>query len=472
MLCSAATVSFFLFFLGHWVWISGSSTANSPSLVRVKKTDVSPFPGARHGVTAWTDEHSRVWIFGYGADKPKAVKSLDDLWVFNPSKKQWVLLDKMGASSNQSWPSPCVDCVSCSHKDIAVIFGGVVTRKQSPNFKTWVLNMSSKSWKVLEQTSPPAREKSAYWCDNKQGALWLYGGVFSSKDLGDMWQFNFQTMNWTEIKLQQNTTTPKARFGSSSWLKHPDQLFLFGGKSVLGFMSDLWMYKPSQGTWEFVKGSQVPMQKGVYGQQGVSGNLSMPGCREEALSWVDSERHLWLFGGHGCDANTSDTSSTGLLSDLWIFNTSSSYWTWVSGPSKKNEKAVYGKKGFSDPQNMPGPREDSITFRQGGDLWIFGGIGQDKDRLEGLLNDMWVYSISVTPSLGPPHHGKGLPGDTLDMPYSHRLMIAFGILTVAMVVSLLVCYRKECNLMYWRYKKKVPRVKYEPLKVKMQVPDV
>lgn len=85
---------------------------------------------------------------------------------------------------------------------------------------------------------------------------------------------------------------------------------------------------------------------------------------------------------------------------------------------------------------------------------------------------MWVYSITVTPTLGPPYHGKGLPGDTLDMPYSHRLMIAFGILTVAMVISLLVCYRKECNLMYWRYKKKVPRVKYEPLRVKMQVPDV
>lgn len=411
---------------------------------------------------------------GYGENEPKDIKPLDELWIFNPSKKKWALVDKVG-TSNKSWPLPCVDCVSCSHKDIAVIFGGVVKRKKSPNFKTWVLNMTSKSWVVLEQSSPPAREKSAYWCDNKEGILWLYGGLYSSIDLDDMWQFNFQTMNWTKITPHENSKTPRVRFGSTSWLQNHDKLYLFGGQTVLGLglscacMSDLWLYRPSQGTWEYVKGRKMPMQKGVYGQKGVAGNLSLPGCREEALSWTDHKGHLWLFGGRGCGAHNS---SKGLLSDLWMFNTSSNYWTWISGPSKENERAVYGKKGVPDPKNIPGPREDSLTFRQGDNLWIFGGIGQDKNKQEGLLNDMWVYSITATPTLGPPYHGKGLPGDTLDMPYSHRLMIAFGILTVAMVISLLVCYRKECNLMYWRYKKKVPRVKYEPLRVKMQVPDV
>lgn len=403
---------------------------------------------------------------GYGVSEPKTKKPLDELWIFSPSKKQWALIDK--GISNNSWPISCVDCVSCSHKEIAVIFGGVVKRKQSPNFQTWMLNMTSKRWVVLEQ-SPPAREKSAYWCDNKEGVLWLYGGLYGGKDFNDMWQFQFQNMTWTKMMPHQNSTTPRARFGSSSWFQHPDKLYLFGGESVRGSMSDLWLYRPSQSTWEFVTGNKQPSQKGVYGQMGVSGNLTLPGCREEALSWTGHKGHLWLFGGRGCDANVS---SKGLLSDLWMFNTSSGYWTWISGPSRKNEKAVYGKKGVPDPKNIPGPREDSLTFRQGGNLWIFGGIGQDKNEQEGLLNDLWVYSITTTPTLRPPSHGKGLPGDTLDMPYAQRLMIAFGILAVAMVISLLVCYRKECNLMYWRYKKKVPRVKYEPLRVKMQVPEV
>jgi hypothetical protein len=409
---------------------------------------------------------------GYGVKQlDKVTKFLDELWIFSPTKKKWTLVDGI-ATSNITWPSACVDCVSCSHKGRTVIFGGVVKRKGSPNFHTWVLNMTSKKWMVLKQTSPSAREKSIYWCDRKEGVLWLYGGVYTSKDLEDMWQFKFESMNWTKITAPQNSTTPKARFAATSWMHHPDKMYLFGGQSNLGMMSDLWVYTPTQGTWKFLKGANKKLQKGVYGKKGIPGNYSLPGCREEALSWTDKAGHLWLFGGRGCDAHTSSASTVGLMSDLWMFNTSSDLWTWIGGPSKRNEMAFYGEKNHQNPKNFPGPREDSLTFRQGGNLWFFGGLGQDKDKLQGLLNDMWVYSCSIKPSLGPPSHGNGLPGDTLDMPYSHKVMIAFGILALAMVMSLLLCYRKECNIMYWRYKKKVPRVKYEPLKVKMQVPDV
>ena len=330
--------------------------------------------------------------------------------------------------------------------------------------------MKTKKWSLVRNSSPTPREKSTYWCDQDKGILWLYGGVHKSEDLQDMWQFSFSTMKWTEIHIPKNMSSPRERFPAISWVKHDNNLFLFGGTSALGLMSDLWMFSTSSKKWKLLKGdSNKHSQSGIYGHQGIPSNVSMPGCRSEASSWTDSQGNLWMFGGKGCDKQRNNDSTLGLLSDLWMFNTSSSEWTWMGGSSRKNSKASYGKKGEASPHNMPGPREASLTFRQGNNFWIFGGLGRDQSNQEGPLNDMWVYSDIP---FGPPSKSNGLPGDTLDMPYTQRLLIAFGILIVAMIISLFVCYRKECNIMYWRYKKKSPRVKYEPLKVKMQVPDV
>lgn len=42
---------------------------------------------------------------------------------------------------------------------------------------------------------------------------------------------------------------------------------------------------------------------------------NVPGTRNEAVSWIDSNDKLWLFGGDGLDSVTS--FGGGSLNDLW-----------------------------------------------------------------------------------------------------------------------------------------------------------
>jgi hypothetical protein len=60
-------------------------------------------------------------------------------------------------------------------------------------------------------------------------------------------------------------------------------------------------------------------------------------------------------------------------------------WTWVGGPSTPNG-GVYGTKGVADPNNIPGARYDSITWKDGsGNIWLFGGSAGK------MLNDLWKF---------------------------------------------------------------------------------
>ena len=56
-------------------------------------------------------------------------------------------------------------------------------------------------------------------------------------------------------------------------------------------------------------------QSGVYGTLGMPAAGNIPGSRHSASSWTDSSGNLWLFGGHGIDAN----GNFGILNDLWKF---------------------------------------------------------------------------------------------------------------------------------------------------------
>src|SRR5271168_3932456 len=56
------------------------------------------------------------------------------------------------------------------------------------------------------------------------------------------------------------------------------------------------------GEWAWMSGSNtVPPpyegQQGTYGTLGVPSTLNSPGGRSNAVTWVDGENNLWLFGG-------------------------------------------------------------------------------------------------------------------------------------------------------------------------------
>jgi N-acetylneuraminic acid mutarotase len=92
--------------------------------------------------------------------------------------------------------------------------------------------------------------------------------------------------------------------------------------------------------------------------------------------------------------------------------------TWVSGSNTTDDTGVYGTKGVSDTANVPGARNESISWTDSsGNLWLFGGWGfawgagselNDLWKFDGT-NWTWVSGSDEIPYTGGVYGTKGVP---------------------------------------------------------------
>lgn len=205
---------------------------------------------------------------------------------------------------------------------------------------------------------------------------------------------------------------PSGRENASSWIDKNGNLWVFGGTGALASsgtistfrLNDTWEFNPAINQWTWTAGTNEAEQPGMYGIQGTPAAGNTPGARQGAASWTDKSGNLWLLGGDGYDA--AGTYSN--LNDLWELNPATSQWTWVAGSSTQptsckfpngdsgsycGQPGVYGTRGTASATNMPGSRYYATTFTdQHGNLWLFGGIGDDSQGMPGWLNDLWEYN--------------------------------------------------------------------------------
>jgi N-acetylneuraminic acid mutarotase len=196
------------------------------------------------------------------------------------------------------------------------------------------------------------------------------------------------------------TNIPGGRNNAVSWSDLSGNLWLFGGygynsTGTLGYLNDLWKFDPKLGTygeWTWMGGGGSP----IYGTLGTAASTNIPGGREEAVSWSDASGNFWLFGGNGLDS----TGKSGYLNDLWKFDPQlGTYgeWTWMGGSSTGNQSGVYGTLITTASANIPSGRSEAVSWSDtSGNLWLFGGYGNDSTGTVRSLNDLWKFD----PSLG------------------------------------------------------------------------
>jgi galactose oxidase-like protein len=268
---------------------------------------------------------------------------------------------------------------------------------------------------------PGSRYSAVSWTDATNGNLWLFGGfgydsvppTISLGRLNDLWKYNVSAGQWTWVSganlMDQNgvygtkgipaaANVPGSREEAINWKDASGNLWLFGGLG-LGIsggipgntteMNDLWRYDVGTGQWTWMSGANVGQQPGVYGTKGTPAAANVPGSRQKSVSWIDSAGNLWLFGGFGWSG-----VNLGQLNDLWMYNTTTNRWTWVSGTSATSQGGVYGTQGVPAAANVPGGRESAVSWIDGsGNLWLFGGSGWiTTGGSTATLNDLWKYS--------------------------------------------------------------------------------
>jgi N-acetylneuraminic acid mutarotase len=144
--------------------------------------------------------------------------------------------------------------------------------------------------------------------------------------------------------------------------------------------------------WVWESGSKTIPGSAVYGTLKTPDPLNVPGARDEAVSWMDSDGNLWVFGGRAQDSH----GAIGANNDLWRFDHSTKQWTWMGGSNVGGAKGVYGVLGAAAPGNIPGARETAYSWTDGtGNFWLFGGVGFDANGQTNRLNDLWKYDVTT-----------------------------------------------------------------------------
>ena len=363
----------------EWTWMGGSTGNNNIPGVYGTQGTFAPgnIPGDRNDPMSWTDANGNFWFFGgWGSGADSSWGLFNDLWKFNPATNEWAWMK--GAST--------LPCDECSPAGVYGTLGSFAAA-----------NM------------PGARQDGATWTD-VSGNLWLFGGYgYDVNDnegyLNDLWEFNTSTNQWawmggSNINGQSdawgNTTeVPGGRSGASTWTDGNGNLWLFGGYGYdaygnQGYSNDMWTFIPSAKLWVcFYCGSNN--QSGMYGIS-TPPSWGIPGSREGATSWTDASGNLWLFGGNGYDAY----GNQGNLNDLWEWNSATWGWTWMGGSNTNSQWGIYGTMGIPAAGNIPGAREWASSWTDmGGNLWLFGGTGNDGIGYSGDLNDLWVFKPST-----------------------------------------------------------------------------
>ena len=334
-----------------WVLVNGEDSG----LAYVNPVLGVPTPGAgpflRTSPATWTDLQGQLWLFG-GAS-PDGSEQLNDFWRFDGTN--WTLVaDNAG-----------------------------------------------------DPTAPNARRAAATWVD-AQGNLWLFGGryynssEFFSSTYNDLWVFDGtrwkQVMSgdpspstpasYGSLDVAASTNTPPSRGSAQIWKDKTDTIWMYGGEPRSGLLADLWKFNGTNWVWEGgaqytpLTNNQAPIAP-VYGQQGVPALSNTPGGRSRAVTWVDHQGKLWLYGGEGYDTN----GTSGTKADLWRLD--GTIWTWMGGSTTNDTKASYGMQGLAIAGNSPGARAGSAFWLdKSGALWLYGGY--NNQEIAGFA-DIWRF---------------------------------------------------------------------------------
>lgn len=415
---------------GTWTWVGGSSdlTCVTYSLNCVQGEGVygvqgtasaANVPGVRYGGSTWVDPNGDFWLFGgAGIDGSGAGALLNDLWKFDPVARQWTWMNGPAtASGNRS-----------GGEGNAGVYGtlGVAAAANVPG----------------------ARYDATHWTDT-QGNLWLFGGTgIDGGDFGatlnDLWEFAPSTGMWRWVSgssvvgpllttapavlgtkgAEAPSNTPGSIAGGPGFTDTAGNLWLFGA-------GNLWRFDIAKSQWAWVTGagqpycpldpfvnlnaciSRPPVAKALGVADPANDPAGDPSTNPEstvpAASWVDSAGNFWMFGNTGPDITGENNGfHVGLTTPLWMFNPTTTQWTWMSGDLATSNCSFtllapipvvvcQGSSGLTDSLygytswDSPGARANASSWVDTkGNLWLFGGLSPSL----GTRNDLWEFEPS------------------------------------------------------------------------------
>lgn len=427
----------------QWSWEGGSQLFDQPAVHGAKGVaSASTIPGARDSMAVWNRSPGQVWVFGgAGIDSNGSYGFLADLWQFNPSARRWSWIegprtssalgvyDSLGGASALNMPGARVEAstwVDASgrlwmHGGRGYGASGYVGSLDD----LWRFDPVTRLWTWVDGgpvacvtlpgacPRPQARAGSVTW--RSGGDLWLFGGYREATQhyYNDLWRYDMLADLWTQVRgdsgeagygslgVASSGNTPGARAYASAWSDAEGYFWVFGGtggdaSTLFGTLSDLWRYRPSDDTWAWMGGPTVRNSPDQF----AGGSVVWPGSRDGASAARGADGRFWLFGGYGVRS-----SSSGTLSDLWVYDPIGLQFTRVSGTEVLNVPAAYGSLGVPSPLATPGGRRSAaMAFDSSDQLWLYGGWATPGggEGFTGRRSDQWRLGSGSAAALRQP----------------------------------------------------------------------
>ncbi len=231
------------------------------------------------------------------------------------------------------------------------------------------------------------------------GRIWLYANtnVWRYDPVSGHWSWmngggaTAPAANWGTKGVEAPTNHPGARALPITAWDLNGRLWLYGGARAdingqMGDLNDLWRYDSATNQWTWMTGGNVRFSfSGTYGTRNVAAATNHPGARNSAAAGMDAQGRFLFFGGNG----------QAPMADLWRYDPTTNWWTWLGGSSSSLAVGAYGTQGVPSTSNRIGSRRHGTTLwsREDGTVWLFGGYGFDSNpsMFEMPQNDLWRF---------------------------------------------------------------------------------
>ncbi len=343
-----------------WTWMGGSNVYQQGGVYGTLGVPApGNTPGARSGAVSWVDNNGNFWLFGgSGLDGIDQNVTLNDLWEFDPSTKEWAW---MGGNNEVN--------ILVGTQPAAYGTQGVPAPGNIPGSLTGAMG----------------------WTDSN-GDLWLFGD-------GNLWEYSPSSKEWAWMSGigpnpcpfnpligYTNCTSQPGAYGTlgvpdarnspagggyaAAWTDQDGNFWLLGGDAsdvtgenngfYKGDINALWDFSPSRKQWAWMGGDYAASNcslatyigtpilsvicdgsQGVFGSQSITSASNIPSARRGAVSWTDKNGNLWLFSG--ADTNLSD--APGYVNDLWEYQPSTTTLPSAATPIFSLKPGVYATGG-------------------------------------------------------------------------------------------------------------------------------
>ncbi len=346
--------------VGEWTWMKGCNTTGCSAVWGTKGVSApANTPDGTYAPYWWVDSAGNFWTYG-GIGTSGYYSAL---WKYDPLLNQWTWVQGPNTGSQPPvWGTQ-----------------GVFAANNSPGYRAF---------------------GSVCWTDNNF-KFWLFGGDGSNGTMGDLWEYDPVINQWAWMAGSQSggaapiygtkgvpapgNNPGSRREGNATWVDNNGNLWMYGGATSTGnFKNDMWKFDVSVNQWAWMAGSTSNNKPGAYGIQGVADSLNTPGGRCSYCKWKDPSGRFWLFGG-------GNYNTAKYFNDLWMFDPSTNWWTWMSGTTLAGTDNNAGSKCDSSINYYPSARfEDrSCATDSCGNFWLFGGI--HNTNTSQTANDLWIY---------------------------------------------------------------------------------